>query len=229
MAIIDHGSRDASPANGRPLGARLFQALVENSTDTIFRIDLDTEECIYVSPAVRSLLGRDPATIIGLPLTQFVHPEDAAEVLARSARRRQWSGVRTAVTRMSHHDGARVWVQATAYSKAVPPQELARTRETWAAVTLGGETRRRTGNFRAANGDLVHLEVITAPIRSDGHIVGTFGIAIPGDAVPPRPETELSSRQLDVCVSSSRARAPARSPTRFTWRRTPCATMYGAC
>jgi len=114
MASIDHGSRDASPANGRPLGARLFQALVENSTDTIFLIDLDTEECIYVSPAVRSLLGRDPATIIGLPLTQFVHPEDAAEVLARSARRRRGSGVRTAVTRMSHHDGAWVWVQATA-------------------------------------------------------------------------------------------------------------------
>ena len=114
MASIDHGSRDASPVNGRPLGARLFQALVENSTDTIFLIDLDTEECIYVSPAVRSLLGRDPATIIGLPLTQFVHPEDAAEVLARSARRRQGSGVRTAVTRMSHHDGAWVWVQATA-------------------------------------------------------------------------------------------------------------------
>jgi DNA-binding NarL/FixJ family response regulator len=84
------------------------------------------------------------------------------------------------------------------YSKAVPPQELARARETWAAVTLGGETRRRTGNFRAANGDLIHLEVITAPIRSDGHIVGTFGIAIPVDAVPQRPETELSSRQLDV-------------------------------
>ena len=114
MASIDHGSRDASPANGRPLGARLFQALVENSTDTIFLIDLDTEECIYVSPAVRSLLGRDPATIIGLPLTQFVHPEDAAEVLARSARRRRGSGVRTAVTRMSHNDGAWVWVQATA-------------------------------------------------------------------------------------------------------------------
>ncbi len=114
MAIIDHGSRDASSANGRPLGAHLFQALVENSTDTIFLIDLDTEECIYVSPAVRSLLGRDPATIIGLPLTQFVHPDDTAEVLARSARRRQGSGVRTAVTRMSHNDGAWVWVQATA-------------------------------------------------------------------------------------------------------------------
>jgi len=114
MATIDEHSGDARAANGGPRHAKLFQALVENSTDTIFLIDLDTEECIYVSPAVRSLLGRDPATIIGLPLTQFVHPEDAAEVLARSARRRQGRGVRTAVTRMSHHDGNWVWVQATA-------------------------------------------------------------------------------------------------------------------
>ena len=114
MAIIDHGSRDVSPPNGRPVSADLFQALVENSTDTIFLIDLDTEECIYVSPAVWLLLGRAPDAIIGLRLTQFVHPDDAAEVLARSARRRQGRGVRTAVTRMSHHDGNWVWVQATA-------------------------------------------------------------------------------------------------------------------
>jgi DNA-binding NarL/FixJ family response regulator len=84
------------------------------------------------------------------------------------------------------------------YSKAVPAQELARARETWAAVTLSGETRRRTGLFRAADGNLVHLEVITAPIRTDGNIVGTFGIAIPCDAEPKPPMTALSPRQLDV-------------------------------
>ena len=89
-------------------------------------------------------------------------------------------------------------VRGVHYTKAVPPQELARARETWAAVTLGGETRRRTGHFRGADGDLVHLEVITAPIRTEGKIVGTFGIAIPVDGLPRQPETELSSRQLDV-------------------------------
>ena len=66
-------------------------------------------------------------------------------------------------------------------------------------MTLGGETRRRTGSFRAASGDLVDLEVITAPIRVDGNIVGTFGIAIPSDVLPRLAETEqLSPRQLDV-------------------------------
>jgi PAS domain S-box-containing protein len=94
--------------------AALFRTLVENATDAIFLIDLETEECIYVSPAVRSVLGREPKALIGRPLTDFVHPYDAAEVLARSARRRQGRGVRSSVTRMAHADGKWVWVQATA-------------------------------------------------------------------------------------------------------------------
>lgn len=54
----------------------LFRMLVENASSTFFLIDLENEECVYVSPAVRSLLGRDPETIIGRPLTDFVHAED---------------------------------------------------------------------------------------------------------------------------------------------------------
>jgi len=87
----------------------------------------------------------------------------------------------------------------THFSKAVPPEELKRARETWAAVTLSGATRRRTGFFRAASGDLVHLEVIVAPIRVDRKIVGVFGIAIPFNGLPRKSATEqLSPRQLDV-------------------------------
>lgn len=85
------------------------------------------------------------------------------------------------------------------YTKVVPPDELPRSKETWAAVTLGGATRRRTGFFRGADGALVHLEVITAPIRSDGEVVGVFGIAIPLRGLPETPASErLSPRQLDV-------------------------------
>lgn len=85
------------------------------------------------------------------------------------------------------------------YSEAVPTEELPRARETWAAVTLGGETRRRTGLYKGANGDLVRLEVIVSPIRIDGSIAGVFGIALPVDGLPPATATEqLSPRQLDV-------------------------------
>jgi PAS domain S-box-containing protein len=95
-------------------GDLLFRTLVEHATDAIFLIDLETEECLYVSPAVRSMLGREPGELIGRALIDFVHAEDAAEVLARSKRRRQGRGVRASVTRMSHADGSWVWVQATA-------------------------------------------------------------------------------------------------------------------
>jgi PAS domain S-box-containing protein len=85
------------------------------------------------------------------------------------------------------------------YTQAVPPEELHRARETWAAVTLSGATRRRTGWFKTAGGKLVHLEVITAPIRSDGKVVGVFGIAIPCVDLPRTQASEqLSPRQLDV-------------------------------
>jgi PAS domain S-box-containing protein len=92
----------------------LFRVLVENVTDTIFLIDLDSEECMYVSPAVHALLGREAASLIGRPLTDFVHPDDKAKVVARSASRRQGIGRRTTVTRMAHEEGTWVWVQSTA-------------------------------------------------------------------------------------------------------------------
>jgi DNA-binding CsgD family transcriptional regulator len=75
--------------------------------------------------------------------------------------------------------------RGTHYSEAVPPKELQRARETWAAVTLSGATK---------------LEVIVAPIRVKGNVVGVFGIAIPSSDDLPRPSAteELSPRQLDV-------------------------------
>jgi DNA-binding CsgD family transcriptional regulator len=63
-------------------------------------------------------------------------------------------------------------------------------RETWAAVTLSGATRRRTGFYKTASGELAKLEIIVAPIRVKGNIVGVFGIAIPS--------SDYSPRQLDV-------------------------------
>jgi len=83
-------------------------------TDAIFLLDLETELCAYVSPSVQGLLGRDPTELTGRTLTEFVHPDDAHEVLARSVRRREGGGVRTAVTRMLHADGRWIWVQSNA-------------------------------------------------------------------------------------------------------------------
>ena len=105
-----NGASPEAPARERDL----FKTLVENVTDTIFLIDLDTEECLYVSPSVHALLGLEAGELIGRPLTDFVHADDRAKVVARSVSRRRGRGRRTTVTRMSHQQGKWVWVQATA-------------------------------------------------------------------------------------------------------------------
>jgi Bacterial regulatory proteins, luxR family len=73
-----------------------------------------------------------------------------------------------------------------------------RARETWAAVTLSRATRRRTGLYKSASGELVKLEVIVSPIRREGEIVGVFGLAIPVNDLPRTTGAQLSRRQLDV-------------------------------
>jgi len=89
--------------------------------------------------------------------------------------------------------------RGTHYTQAVPPEELKRSKETWAAVTLTGATRHRTGVFWRADGEPIYLEVIAAPLRSDGDVVGVFGLTIPIDDVrSDPPNVQLSRRQLDV-------------------------------
>ncbi len=94
------------------------------------------------------------------------------------------------------------------YSKAVPAQELARARETWAAVTLGGETRRRTGHFRASErrpgsprghhcpdphggGNRRHLRDRDPGRRTARQTAGDRAVFVPARrASPPRPGQE---------------------------------------
>lgn len=141
-------ARRPSPATG------FFQLLVENSPDTILLIDLETEECMYVSPAVRSLLGREPAAMIGRPLTDFVHPDDAGELLDRSAARREGKGVRTAIMRMSHGERAWVWVQATA-SPVVEHEG-----RTTAVFTVTGASERVRAELGLQSATLRHRRVL---------------------------------------------------------------------
>jgi len=105
---------DANVPKPKPDDEALLRLLVEHTADAIFALDLEDEHCLYASPAVRRLLGREPDEVRGRCLVELIHPDDAAEVLARSVRRRAGAGVRTAVSRMLHADGRWVWVQATA-------------------------------------------------------------------------------------------------------------------
>ena len=53
----------------------LYRLLAENSTDTIVRGDLDGVR-LYISPAVRTLLGYEPEAMIGRKAIDIVHPDD---------------------------------------------------------------------------------------------------------------------------------------------------------
>jgi regulatory LuxR family protein/PAS domain-containing protein len=121
--------------------------------------------------------------------------------------------------------------RGTHYSEAVPPEELQRARETWAAVTLSGATRRRTGFYKTASGELAKLEVIVAPIRVKGNIVGVFGIAIPSSDDLPRPSAteELSPRQLDVLRLLVQGKSTSQIAADCTWRRKRSGITSAVC
>ena len=87
-----------------------FRLLAENSTDVITRHSADGT-CLYASPALREVLGREPAELEGSLAIESVHPEDAGRLLdAHVDLLRSGSGT-TVRYRMAHRDGRWVWVE----------------------------------------------------------------------------------------------------------------------
>jgi len=57
-----------------------FSSLVQNSSDVVMVVDVDST-VRWVSPSVERVLGYDPTELDGTRLTLLVHPEDKAQVL----------------------------------------------------------------------------------------------------------------------------------------------------
>jgi PAS domain S-box-containing protein/diguanylate cyclase (GGDEF)-like protein len=90
-----------------------FAALVKSSIDPVVLLD-DGLRITFASPAIATLLGRDPAELPGLPLTDAVHPDDRGglfSALAATAGENGELAVRTA--RIRSGDGQWRLVQAT--------------------------------------------------------------------------------------------------------------------
>jgi diguanylate cyclase (GGDEF)-like protein/PAS domain S-box-containing protein len=64
---------------------RRFQALVKYSTDAITLLGTDLR-VVYQSPAVKESLGRSPSEIVGMLLSELVHPDDVLSAQAQLAK-----------------------------------------------------------------------------------------------------------------------------------------------
>jgi diguanylate cyclase (GGDEF)-like protein/PAS domain S-box-containing protein len=87
-----------------------FRLLAENSTDVITR-HLADGMCLYASPALRDMLGREPSELEGRDATEFVHVEDRARLIAALVALLRSGEVSTVRYRMAHRDGSWVWVE----------------------------------------------------------------------------------------------------------------------
>ena len=80
-----------------------FRTLVRGSADPVLILD-DQLQVSWVSPAITELLGLDPALVIGRPIADAVHPDDAPGLVAAlSASHGDETKTRTA--RVRHVDG----------------------------------------------------------------------------------------------------------------------------
>ena len=90
-----------------------FRLLAENSSDMISKHDT-AGTFVYVSPACQAILGYKPEELIGSSVTQFVHPEDAQQLIDLIAAP-EWNDITTTVDyRARHKNGEYVWIETTA-------------------------------------------------------------------------------------------------------------------
>ena len=83
-----------------------FRSLVQNSSDVVTLVDIDTT-IHYLTPSVERVLGFDPAELVGTKLTQLLHPDDVPAALAFFAEATKCAGVTAPVEwRARHRNGS---------------------------------------------------------------------------------------------------------------------------
>lgn len=92
------------------LQARSFEILAEHATDMISRHSC-SGEILYVSPAVRTLIGYEPRDIVGRRVQDFVHPDDTANTQWACDRAQSMESTDTAQYRFLTKRGVYIWVE----------------------------------------------------------------------------------------------------------------------
>jgi len=81
-----------------------FRTLVRGSADPVLILD-DQLHVTWVSPAITELLGLDPQRIIGRPIADAVHPDDAPGLVAALSASHADDETKTRTARVRHLDG----------------------------------------------------------------------------------------------------------------------------
>jgi PAS domain S-box-containing protein/putative nucleotidyltransferase with HDIG domain len=91
-----------------------FRLLAENSSDMISRHDVHGI-FHYVSPACRTILGYEPNELIGNPIAQYIHSDDAKELIELLATP-EWNDIMVTVDyRARHKNGKYIWIETNAH------------------------------------------------------------------------------------------------------------------
>ena len=88
-----------------------FRLLAEYSTDMISRHDLEGRY-LYVSPACRTILGREEEEVIGHLSYEFIHPDDQTVVRAQHLGQSVDVLSQPVVFRVVRRDGSVIWLEA---------------------------------------------------------------------------------------------------------------------
>lgn len=137
---------------------RLYRLITENTTDLISR-HAPNGRFLDASPAAWRLLGYWPEELRGRLVDELFHPEDSAQLLARSREALELNGYHTMTYRVRHRDGHYLWFEAAShairetYTGAVV--EVVSVSRDITARVQAEENRRRLAEVVEVNTDLV--------------------------------------------------------------------------
>ena len=120
----------------------LLRQIAERAADLIALHD-EALRTIYANPAHRTLLGYEPASLIGHDFTSFVLPEDAEAVDAEITAQQHEGGTRRLTYRARHASGRVLWLETEMVAIAAPPGANATTVR---AISISRDVTRRMQN-----------------------------------------------------------------------------------
>jgi diguanylate cyclase (GGDEF)-like protein/PAS domain S-box-containing protein len=98
-------------SDSRQRSAAHFQALVQSGSDLITLVD-DGGTVTYQSPSIEKVLGIRTESVVGSPLRDLLHPDDASRLLTHLEAARAGSGSGVLEVRMRNGAGGWQWVEA---------------------------------------------------------------------------------------------------------------------